>query len=185
MAGKGNDVSTTATTNGEVVSSGLVDKFHAYMLDRARTADNRSGEIMRDQTERILTAQTEDEIWDADTGGTIQCRDVPGLMVEIRSYEPVISNRTDIENSSGYYLSMDATVLGALNDDVLTRNGLHVGQDIALQTGAWLLMSKVRAMEAGGYLPMRTLIKDYTTQSGNTVLKFARMPVMAQPGTAS
>jgi hypothetical protein len=180
-SGKSNDVNIIV--NGEVASSDLVDRFHAYMLDRAKTADNRSGEIMRDQTERILSATTEDEIWDADTGGTVQCRDVPGLMVEIRGFEPVVSNRTDIENSSGYYLSMDATVLGG-PDEILSRNGLSVGQDIALQTGAWLLMSKVKAMEAGGYLPMRTLIKSYTTQSGNTVLKFARMPRMAQSGTA-
>jgi hypothetical protein len=164
--------------------SELVDKFHAYMLDRAKTSDNRSGDIMRDQAARILGAQSEDEIWDADTGGTVQCRDVPGLMVEITSFEPVVSNRTDIENSKGYYLTMQAIVLGG-PDDILTRNGLAVGQSIALQTGADLLMLKVRAMEAGGYLPMRTLIKAYKTQSGNDVLKFERMPRMAQSGTAN
>ena len=179
-AGKAQVQRQTDTVNGEVATAGLMDKFHAYMLDRARTQDDRGADVMRDQAERILTADSEDAIWDADTGGTVQCRDVPGLMVEIHSYEPVISNRTDIENSAGYYLSMNATVLGG-PDEILTRNGLTIGQDIALQTGAALLMSKVRAMEAGGYLPMRTLIKEYPTQSGNTVLKFARMPRIAQP----
>jgi hypothetical protein len=161
------------------MASNLVEKFHAYMLDRAKTTDNRGAEIMHDQAARILSATTQDEIWDADTGGTVQCRDVPGLMVEITGFEPVVSNRTDIENSAGYYLSMHATVLGG-PDEILTRNGLQVGQEIALQTGAWLLMTKVRAMEAGGFLPMRTLLKDFPTQSGNTVLKFARMPRIAQ-----
>lgn len=179
MAGKQYPATKTDTVNGEVATVGLMDKFHAYMLDRAHTADDRGSDVMRDQAERILTAEDEDAIWDADQGGTVQCRDVPGLMVEIKSYEPVISTRSDIESSAGYYLSMDATVLGG-PDEILTRNGLSIGQDIALQTGAALLITKVRAMEAGGYLPMRTLIKEYPTQSGNTVLKFARMPRIAQ-----
>jgi hypothetical protein len=177
-----NSPAPTATINGEVQSADLVDKFHAMMLDRARNVDTstRSDEIKAQQAERIFSAKSEDDIWDADTGGGIQCRDVPGLMVEIRSYEPVISNRTDIENSKGYYITMDATVIGG-PDDVLLRNGLKVGETIPLQTGADLLMFKVRAMEAGGYLPMRTVIVATKTQSGNDVLRFGRMPRMAQP----
>lgn len=171
----------TDTVNGEVQSANLVDKFHAMMIDRATGINSaeRSDEIKAAQAARIFGANTEDEIWDADTGGGIQCRDVPGLMVEIRGFEPVLSNRTDIENSKGYYITMDATVLGG-PEELLTRNGLKVGETIALQTGADLLMFKVRAMEAGGHLPMRTVIQATKTGSGNDVLRFVRMPRMAQ-----
>lgn len=171
------------SSSGTVVSAGLMDKFHAYMLDRARNnnSDDRSTEILAGQAERILTAETEDAIWDADTGGTVQCRDVPGLMVEIRSLEPVISNRADIDNSHGYYLSMDATVIGG-PEELLAAQRLQIGEVIPLQTSAELLMFKIRAFEAHNMLPIRTLLKGTRTQSGNTVLKWERMPRMAQSG---
>jgi hypothetical protein len=167
---------------GTVQTATAVEKFHTYMLYRAReNSSDRGSDVMASQGERILGAETEEDIWNADAGGTIQAKDIPDVEVEIRSFEPVISNRQDIENSRGYYLSMDATCLGGPSE-TLARNGLTPGQDFVLQTGAELLMYKIRSFEAGGYLPIKAVIKSYTTQSGNTVLKFLQLPKRVTAG---
>jgi hypothetical protein len=160
-----------------------VQAFHTRMLERAGLSHDRASDVMAQQGEKILSANTIEEIWTADAGGTIQCRDVPGTVWQINTVEPVPSNRTDIENSTGYYITMDATYLGGPKD-VAAANALTIGQNYALQTGAELIVFKVVMFEAAEALPIRAMIVGITTASGRTVLKLAEPPEMAQPGTA-
>lgn len=176
-------------TEGTVAQRSLTANFHAAMLQRARDngADmsDRSDEIMSQQAERILTAQSVEDILRADLGGTVQCRDVPGTYWEIRSMNPVLSTRTfddGGENAHGYYMQFDATCIGG-DQDVLTRNGLTVGTVYPLQTGADLLILKARALEAADAFPIRLALLGITTQSGNTVLKWGPMPKIAESNT--
>jgi len=176
-------------TEGTVVKRDLVTQFHAAMLQRARDngAVDRTDDIMAQQAERILTAGSVDDILKADLGGTVQCRDVPNTYWEIRGMDPVVSNRTfdDGEgNKHGYYLQMDATCLGG-DQETLTRNGLEVGTVYPLQTGAELLMLKLRALEAADAFPIRLALLGIKTQTGKTVLKWGPMPTVAQSGTVA
>jgi hypothetical protein len=169
---KPNDSTEVATTNPQ-----LVERFHAMMLERATVEDNseRADEIMAQQAERIMSAESLSDILNADSGGTVQCRDVPNTEWEIRGYHVVRSNRTDIENSAGYYVSMDAVCLGG-PEDTLTKAGVQPGDNVALQTGAFLLNVKLRALEVGNFLPQRLFLIGIKTQSGRTVLKWAAPP---------
>lgn len=172
------------TKTGTVVNAKRTEAFHRYMLDRANDENEQGGradEIMAAQGERILSAETVDEIMAADAGGTIQMRDVPGTEWEIRSFRPVISTRTDITGGHGYYISCDATYIGG-PDDIARKAGLEIGQDYALQTGADLVIYKLRAMEAGEYLPYKFLIHGITTAGGNTVIKLRDVPKRAEKG---
>ena len=177
---------TEQTDVSRLQPGSLARRFHDYMLSRA-TEDSRDGdstEIMATQVERILNAD-QDDIWEADTGGAVQARDVPGLEVRIHDMRVVKSSRefTDGAPNKGYYISMNATVLGGpLN--LLTRNSLKIGQEIALQTGADLIVAKVRAFEARNMLPVDAKIDGTDTASGNTVLRLVRMPERAMPGSA-
>jgi hypothetical protein len=157
----------------------LAQRYHTYMLTRAQAEDNKPAgpEIMASQVEKILNAETEDAIWDSDTGGTVQARDVPGLEVEIRDLRIVRSTREfeDGGENKGYYGSMNVTVLGGPRD-LLTRHALRVGDDAVLQTGADLILSKVRSFEARELLPVKGVIQSTDTASGNTVLRLVRMP---------
>ena len=166
---------------GSVQSPTLTQRFHAMMLERATVEDNseRAAEIAEQQAERIMSAESLDDILGADSGGTVQCRDVPNTEWEIRGYRVIRSNRTDIENSAGYYISMDAVCLAG-PDDTLTRAGVTIGEQVALQTGAYLLMVKVRALEVGGYLPQRLYLLGTKTQQGFTILKWTAPPKRAQ-----
>jgi len=167
--------------SGNIATPTLTQRFHAMMLERATVEDNsdRAAEIAEQQAERIMSAESLDEILNADSGGTVQCRDVPNTEWEIRSYRVVKSNRTDIENSAGYYITMDAVCLAG-PEDTLTRAGVVIGEVVALQTSAYLLMVKIRALEVANFLPQRLYLLGTKTQSGNTVLKWTAPPKRAQ-----
>jgi hypothetical protein len=171
-------VAATDTVNGQVEQLRPAQKMRQYMLARAQMGQaDRAADVLDTQVDRIIGAQTEKEIWDADAGGTVQARDAVGMEVEILSFEPVESTRQDIETRSGYYISMDAVCLGG-PEEVLTKNGLEIGQEFALQTGADLIVAKVRAFEAQDLLPVRAVIVGITTQRGN-LLKLRPLPKRA------
>jgi hypothetical protein len=140
--------------------------------------DDFAAQVMQDQAERIFAAaETGDtsKILSADMGGTIQGRDVPGTVWRIHNYRPVMSNRTDLEATHGYYLSCDATYLGGPKDTA-TRYGLVVGSNYALQTGAELAMFKLRALEAAEAFPCDLQVVGNKTGSGRTVIKLGEPP---------
>jgi len=158
--------------DGEVRSIGLYDKFHATMLEKALTLHNdkeRARRVMASQTDRILTAETDEDIWAADMGGTVQASNAKRLEVRIYDYEPVLSNNPDITEGHGYYFSMNATCLGG-PEEVLISNGLELGQDFVLQTGAELFTSKVAAFASRGSLPKDGVIFPVPNTKG--MLKF-------------
>jgi len=190
MANRNGDDNATAmdtTTTAEVGTLRPADQFRAYMLERAQrnaaNAGNRGREVMSNQLDRIIMAAESDDddaLWDADMGGAIQGRDIAGLWVRIHDFDSVISTRTfDDEdgggNPNGWYAQMNSTVLGG-DKAVLDRNGLKVGADFVLQTGAELIAGKARAWEAQGKLPRDAMIVANTTASGNDVLKLGRIP---------
>jgi hypothetical protein len=157
-----------------------VDTFHQRMIERAGLDNNRAEEVMSAQGERILSATTVDEIWDADAAGTVQCRDVPGTIWQITGFEPVVSRRTDLDNARGYYVNMTATYLGGPRD-VAAANALVIGQEYALQTGADLIVYKLAMFEAAKAFPIKAMIHEITTAKGK-LLKLVRPPDMAQTG---
>lgn len=156
--------------------------FHAQMVERAQMQDDDFGtQVMEQQAERIFSAAESGDvakILDSDMGGTIQGRDVPGTVWRIQGFRPVISNRTDLENAHGYYLSCDATYLGGPKD-VATKNALIIGQEYALQTGAELAVFKLRALEAAEAFPVDVMVIGIKTSSGYQVIKLGSPPDMA------
>jgi hypothetical protein len=180
---KSQDVDTTVS--GTVTNRPIaLDQFHQLMRDRAgMVREDRGAEVMQRQALAILQAESVEDIINADMGGTIQARDVDGLEIEILDFEPLLSNRTDSETGrqlarEGYYVSMNAVVLGATKDQ-LTRFGLQLGKEIVLQTGAELFMLKVAALEKAGALPFRGRVTAIETQSGNSVVKLFPLPERA------
>lgn len=163
----------TEEKTGTVQEMRPAQRFRAYMLDRAaRESSTDAEEVSANQVDKIFAAETDDEIWDADSGGTIQARDCVGLEIEILSMRAQESDRFE---GAPYYVNIDVTVLGG-DRAVLTRNGLTIGANAVLQTGAELIIAKIRKFEAKGSLPVRGVISGTETNSGFMVLKLARMP---------
>jgi len=141
---------------------------------------------------------SEDDIWDAGSGGAIQGRDcVPseggsGLEIEIRGWRPDTSTRTfetdnDVDNSKGYYVTLDVVCLGGPRD-VMRKLGLSVGEEFALQTGADDVIFRLRAFEVRGQrtgktpFPVRAVLVGVKTGKDNKVLKLRPMPARTTAG---
>jgi hypothetical protein len=189
MTISGKDVANVASVTGKEIDHPLdrMLKFHSYMLDRARqetTTKDLADQISASKADAIFAAETEDDIWNAGSGGTVQGRDAVGLEVEVNSFRSVLSTRQDIENGNGYYISADATCLGG-PEELLTKLGLRIGQEFALQTGADDIVFRLRAFEVRELLPIKGKIDGVKTQSGQTVLLFKRLPRRAVPATTA
>lgn len=173
---KSDNPQEVTSVSAPVATMSDLEQFHFMMRERASIVSQERGEeVMARQALAILSAASVEDIERADMGGTIQARDVDGLEVEIRAFEPVISQREDIETREGYYISTESVVLGG-DKDMLTRFGLKIGGEIVLQTGASLFILKVAALERAGGLPYRGIVRAIPTQSGNHVVKLFPAP---------
>lgn len=191
MANEKTEVVATVTGDGAI---DRMEEYRAYMYRRAHDAGTSSGELARAISARnmhaIFSAETEDAIWAAGTGGAVQGRDAVGLELEIHDYRPVLSTRVfdgeDEATRKGYYVSCDAVVIGG-PADVLRKLGVSIGDEIAFQTGADDVEYRLRAFELRGFLNpaeskfIRARVKGIETASGNTLLKLEPIPVRAVP----
>lgn len=177
-----------------------MEQFHTYMRNRAQVeapdAKALAADISARNQEAIFAAAesgTDEDVWNAGTGGAIQGRscvnEEGGLEIRIYGFRSVISTRTfegeDAETRKGYYINIDATVLGG-PQSLLRQLGLSIGDEFALQTGADDIISRLRAFELrgkfenGGYLDAR--ISGVKTSGDNVVIKLRPLPVRAVQG---
>jgi hypothetical protein len=190
------DVATVSANGPSTIDR--MEEYRAYMLRRAQDNGTDSKGLAQTISARnmtaIFSAETEEAIWAAGTGGAVQGRDAVGLELEIHAFRPVVSTRVfdgeDEATRKGYYVSCDAVVIGG-PADVLRKLDVHIGDEIAFQTGADDVEYRLRAFELRGFLNpeqgkfIRARVKGIDTASGNTVLKLEPIPVRAMPGTAS
>jgi hypothetical protein len=190
-----NEVANVTQNGGQL---DRMEQYREFMRRAARDsgADGKAlaASISARNMDEIFTAETEDAIWAAGTGGTIQGRDAVGLELEIFSYRPVISTRVfdgeDEQTRKGYYISCDAQVIGG-PADVLRKLDIQIGDEIAFQTGSDDIEYRLRAFQLRGILnpagnkTVKGRVKGIETSSGNTLLKLERLPVRAVPATAS
>jgi hypothetical protein len=172
---------------GTVKGADLRALFHRTQLELAQQTaqnDTLAEEVTAEQMQRIFAGETLEEIMRADTGGTIQGRDCDGLEVRIYSIRRDLSTRDDLDKTQGYFFTMPATALGGRKES-LQKNGLEVGQDFTLQSGAELFCAKLAALEAKGLLPIDGVITSIKTRSNNDVIKFWPMPERPVQGSTA
>jgi hypothetical protein len=180
-------------------------QFHEFMRQRAvaeRTAvGNVAQQISARNADQIFAAVekddgTDEDIWNAGTGGALQGRDAVnedgGLEIRIYGFRPDESTRTfegeDEETRKGYYVTIDAMVIGG-PDSLLRTRGLEIGQEIALQTGADDVIFRLRAFELRSQktgrsaFPLDARLVGVKTSKDNTILKLRPLNRRAQAGT--
>jgi hypothetical protein len=193
-----NEPATTTTATTSVSSLDRMEQYREFMrraaADMGTDGKALAADISARNMESIFAAETEEDIWAAGTGGTVQGRDAVGLELEIFSYRPVVSTRVfDGENEDtrkGYYVSCDAQIIGG-PEDLLRKLGLSVGDEIAFQTGSDDIEYRLRAFQLRGFLnpaegkSVKGRVKGIETSSGNTLLKLEKLPVRAVPATTA
>lgn len=170
------------TTDADVpdVSGPRISEQFTGWLQRAADANEgtRTFDVAAGQLDRLLTAESVDDILDADEQGTLQLRDMVGVQLRIPNpgFPGCVRKSSEKYSATlGVYIQFPATVL-AVPDKYLAA---QVGDDVLVSTGAPLVIGKLRSMEANGYLPFDFLVTGVEAANG-TVLKLRRVP-----GTAS
>lgn len=145
------------------------ERFLASLKRRAEVEGARLGQdVSQSQMDKILTAETEQEIWDADEGGTFSGQDMEDVELEIQSFT-VAPSSEQYDASLGVYINIKAT-------------RLDTGEEVIINTGADKIITKLAVFEAKGMLPILAVIKGIPTPNGK-MLKLRPVPRRAVSGS--
>jgi hypothetical protein len=164
------------TTTGTVTTPRVTDQFRDWLnmvAERNEGSRERSYEIAASQIDKLMGAESLDDIMDADTGGSHQMRDLVDLEMEVFPIDwdtAVMKSSDEYDTPLGVYIQIRGT---ALIDFPV--EGITAGEEILVSTGAPLVIGKLRALNAGGYLPMPLKVVGVKGGKG-TVLKLGRVP---------
>jgi hypothetical protein len=154
----------------------MAEQFRDYLLREAEeTATGLAG--VADPLERILQAETLDDILDADfIAGIYSSQELAGIEIEILDL-PIrwAKGAERFDSPLGVYAQFKATVLIDFPDQ-----GISAGEEVTITTGATLVIGKLRTLQANGFLPAKVKLIGKETASG-VVLKLGRIPARAVP----
>jgi hypothetical protein len=161
----------TAPASGAIQKAKPHERFIAYMQRRAESEGSQLGaEVSASQMDKILTAETEEEIWDADEGGTFSGQDMIDIELMIQSFT-VAPSSDEFEAALGVYANIKAT-------------RLDTGEEVIVNTGADKIITKLRMFEQKGLLPIGGVIKAVKTPKGS-MLKLRPLPKRAVASTTA
>jgi|SRR5271169_4062566 len=168
------------TKTGPAIQPRQIDRLTDYLARRATDeGGTRAYDVAASQLDKILVANTDDEIWEADSGGTVGGRDFENVECRWHSFTVHPSGNT-MNAPLGHYIIISATVLVDTNDKVL----YHPGDDVLVNTGSPLIIGKMRTFEAKGRLPVDGVIRGYDAPAGR-VLKLRPLAARPVPVTAA
>jgi hypothetical protein len=159
---------------GKAIEIRPYERFVKNLQTRAAESDrNRSFDVAASQMDKILTAETEEEFWDADEGGTVSGKDFTDIAIQINGYE-IARSDDKYESDLGVYVNINATLLQ-------NAKGYKTGEQVIINTGASLVVTKLEAARARDMFPIKCFIKGTEAKNG-TVLKLR--PVASLPASA-
>jgi hypothetical protein len=144
-----------------------LQRFARELVMRAEVEENIDAEATGDeltaiQVERILAAETDDELFEAmEFGGLVGLKDVPdGTVLEIQSFR--IVKGTDNKGKLGVYAAMQAK----------GQNGEERGYDTSVPR----IIAFLVQCERKELLPVTVQIATRNTNSGNTMVSLRKVP---------
>jgi hypothetical protein len=163
-----------ATKDAGTVALRPYERFVQYMQERAEIQNNdeRSFNVSAQLMDKILSAETMEDIWEADEGGMVAGRDLIDVEQVVRGYVVMKTTRDDFDNPLGVYVVVDAV-------------RLEDGTEFVWNTGAAGIVAKLRAFEAMDGFPLECVIRGIRTSSGYDVLKLRPVPKRSVPGTTA
>jgi hypothetical protein len=162
-------------TEGVIATTRVSQQFREWLNRKAEEDEStRSYEVAASQLDRMLSAESLDDIMDSDNEGTHQGRDLVGFEFEWKGGFRIAKTAPEFEAPLGVYAQFEATALIDFPQD-----GIAVGDLVLISTGAPLVIGKLRTLEANGYTPIRLKFTSVKGPRG-TVLKLGRPPVRAE-----
>ena len=158
------------TTNGAVEKARPYDRFRAYVADRTQEDKIDPEAVAASVGDRILAAQTEDEIWDAnESGGTIRLDSLAGCELEfLPGWRFVAQNDPEMMNSLSAFIIGEAIVVASPKSDFAP------GQMITYNTGVERVITTLEAFRGKELLPKTALVHGTDLGSGKTAISLRR-----------
>lgn len=143
--------------------------------------DAQDSSINETTLNKVLTAETPEEFWDADEKSVVNAQDMIGKEMLVRTFhvrrgkadDPSKPMENVYRDSSGVGLYLDV-------DCVLLENG----EEIVFNTSAKFLVAKFIQAERLGMFPLECVIQGIDLGGGQTVLKLRPVPKRAVQSTA-
>lgn len=145
------------------------ERFKNYCIDRAALDSAGVGdELSATQVTNILTAESVDDVFKAlELAGMIGLKDVPdGTEIQINGFRFAPGSNKDFANRLGVFVVIDAS---RLSD----------GSPLILDTGIERIIGALRAWEAQDAFPVQAVVKQQSTNSGNTMVTLRPVPPRA------
>lgn len=167
---------------GEVQASDAArpaNRFRQWVQQQA-TDETDSWEVTARQLDKMLMAEDADAIMNSDEGGTHQGRDLLDFEFEVPSQTFRYANTSpEFDAPLGVYMQFSAVALMDYPNE-----GILLGEEILISTGAPLVIGKLRTLQANGFLPRKFIMKGYRGGKG-VVLKLRPAPNRAVPSTTA
>jgi len=168
-----NDVGKNAQT-GTVAEMRPWEKFGAFLRQEAKDNKDLAGdELTANAVDKILTADSEDAIWDADELGLIALKNLVGAEIEIRGFRVLPSSNPEMRNAFGVFALLDVAMLAEFRP-----LGLQPGDVITVNTGVETIIAKLQAFKARGVTLVRALVQGIPASEG-TVVRLRPIPKRA------
>jgi hypothetical protein len=161
-----------AIKDGTTLAPKPHERFIGSLMARAEREGQTLGrDVSLSQIDKVLQAETEEDVWNADEGGTVSGQDMIDVEMQILSIT--------VAPSSDEY---DATLGVFINIKAIR---LDTGDEIVVNTGADKIITKLVKFESMGLLPIEGVIRGVKTRNG-TMLTLRPLPKRAvTPGSAS
>jgi hypothetical protein len=131
------------------------DRWKENIEARARQTakdGSRGSAIMRDQANKILSAETVEDVWDADDGGLVNGKSMVNVPIEIRGYEIAESGEEFRGGDVDVYVNMDCVVLEATDD-------YSPGDQVTINIGGLLVVTKLEMFKSLDAFPVQAVIR--------------------------
>lgn len=167
---------------GSAITPRIADSFAEWLKELAENNEGskeRSYEIAAGQLDKILTAESAEDIMSADEGGTHQGKDMIDFEMEVDPIDwptAVMKSSEEFDTPLGVYIQIHGSALMDFPSENIT-----VGEQVTVSTGAPLVIGKLRALSANGHLPMPVKFLGIKAPRG-TVLKLGSVPKRAVRG---
>jgi hypothetical protein len=155
--------------------------FHRLIQQMSLTADIDSTEnsgSTETTVEKIVTAETEAEMWDADELGLIGGRDIVDVEMRVESYLiRFSSSRTAPDGSEIQSAFVDGAGRGMYL--LITSTKLENGEEFTWNTSAPSIVSKLIWLNENNKLPVECVIRGKDLGAGKTYLTLKPVPKRA------
>jgi hypothetical protein len=154
-----------SVSSGDVMQLRPWEKFTDHLQREAQANDKGNKDVVTtNQVDKVLSAETIEDVWDADEGGMYALKDLVGMELSVISAKTLPSKDETKRNIFGVWLLMECS---ALTEN--KRLGIPIGEVIMINTGVPTVIAKIKALQGKGVDPIEFMVQGIPSGGGEMV----------------